>query len=81
MRLCMSPQRQPDEIERLLYHMATVATHATNEWAAGFAKSIQRQSRRRGWRPSQKQLNLMRDLVADLFLHGVHEEGDFDVVE
>ena len=81
MRLCMTPYSQPDEIDRLVYHMASVATYATNEWASGFAKSIQRQSRRRGWRPSPKQLNLMRDLVADLFLHGGHEEGDFDVVE
>lgn len=81
MRQCMSPQCQPDEIDRLVYHMATVATHATSEWAAGFAKSIQRQARRRGWRPSQKQLPIMRELVADLFLHAGIEGGDFDVVE
>lgn len=70
-----------DDIERLLHHMPTVAAHAENEWAAGFARSICRQSRRRGWKPSPKQLPLMRRLVSDLFAHAGNEEGDFDVIE
>jgi hypothetical protein len=59
----------PDEVERLLHHMPTVATQAEKDWTEGFARSIIGQSRRRGWRPSQKQLNLMRELVADLFIN------------
>jgi len=69
------------EVERLLFHMPTVATHAQNEWAKGFAQSVARQSRRRGWAPSPKQLSVMRELVADLFLHRGHEGGELDVIE
>lgn len=58
----------PDEIERLLHHMPSVARLAENEWASGFARSIIGQSRRkRGWSPSPKQLSVMRALVSDLF--------------
>ena len=71
------------ELERLLHHMAAVRDSAENEWAAGFAKSILGQSRRRAWKPSPKQLSMMRKLVADLFAYGVDqgEEGDFELIE
>jgi hypothetical protein len=56
-------------IEEVLHHMPTVAKLATNEWAQGFAESIVRQSRRRGWRPSAKQQALMQRMVNELFSH------------
>lgn len=68
-------------VEELLYHMPTVARMAGNDWATGFAKSIIRQSRRRNWQPSTKQLSVMQALVSDLFVHCGDEEGDFDVIE
>ncbi len=73
----------PDEIERLLHHMPTVASLAENEWAKGFALSVTRQSRRRGWAPSQKQLGIMRGLVADLFAYGtdMDQGGDIQLIE
>ena len=37
-----------------------------NGWAEGFAASISRQSRRRGWEPSGKQMNAMCQIVRDL---------------
>ncbi|WP_421906758.1 hypothetical protein [Mameliella sp.] len=69
-----------DELERLLHYMPTIAREATNEWAKGFAGSVLRQSRRRGWEPSPKQLSMMRRLVSDLFAHG-YDEGEIDVIE
>ncbi|MBY6163250.1 hypothetical protein KUV73_20370 [Mameliella alba] len=69
-----------DELERLLHHMPTIAREATNEWAKSFAGSIVRQSKRRGWKPSPKQLSMMRRLVSDLFAHG-YEGGEVDVIE
>ena len=69
------------EVERLLFHMPTVAARAQNEWARGFAQSIVRQSRRRGWHPSLKQLSVMRELVADLFLHCGNEGGEIELIE
>lgn len=68
-------------VDELVWHMPTVARLAENTWAKSFAQSIQRQSRRRGWRPSPKQLSVMQTLVSDLFAHGGQEEGDFDVIE
>jgi hypothetical protein len=68
------------EIERLLFHMPTVAERATNTWAQGFAASIVKQSKRRNWRPSQKQLSMMRRLVAEMFAHG-NEGEDCPVIE
>lgn len=61
-------------VEELIWYMPTVAEHATNTWAAGFARSIQRQSRRKGWQPSPKQLACMERLVAELFMHSLADE-------
>lgn len=80
-RACMQTGATPSEIERLLHHMPAVARYAENKWAEGFAKSIVGQSRRRNWRPSPKQLSVMRSLVSDLFAHGSNEGGDFEVIE
>ncbi|MEM9966476.1 MAG: hypothetical protein AAF755_00100 [Pseudomonadota bacterium] len=70
----------PCDIERLLHHMPAVACQAENEWAGGFAKSIIKQSRRRHWKPTPKQLSIMQRLVADLFSHGVVAD-DLEVLE
>ncbi len=61
-------------IEELIWHMPTVAKLATNEWAKSFAESIVRQSRRRGWQPSAKQLALMQRMVGELFTR--RDDGD-----
>jgi hypothetical protein len=76
-------QTTPSEVERLLFYMPTVAQRAENDWAKGFAQSVTKQSRRRGWWPSVKQLSLMRSLVSDLFTYGVGQDqgGDFDLIE
>jgi hypothetical protein len=47
-------------IEELLWHMPTVHRMARDEWAKGFAESVLKQARRRGWRPSVKQLAMMQ---------------------
>lgn len=55
------------EIERLLFHWPSVIGQARTEWASGFAASIAKQSRRKGWRPTDRQLGMMRRMVSDLF--------------
>lgn len=67
------------EVERLLYHMPTVARLAENDWAKGFAKSVVGQSRRKRWYPSEKQVAIMRELVSDLFRE--EQEDDFALIE
>jgi len=64
------------EVERLNHHMPTIAETASNTFARGSAKSITKQARRKNWRPSVKQLPLMRELVTDLFRH---TGGDDDI--
>jgi len=54
-------------IDELLWHMPTVARMARDEWAKGFAESIVKQARRRGWHPSAKQLATMQRMVSELF--------------
>lgn len=49
-----------------------------DEWLIGFTKSIARQARRRSWKPSTKQLSLIKRLVADLDRPG---EGSMEVIE
>ena len=77
----MNAHVSSSEIDRLVYHMPTVAQMAENDWAKGFAQSISRQSRRRNWRPSPKQVSVMRGLVSDLFTQASNEEGDISVIE
>ncbi|WP_386167206.1 hypothetical protein [Sulfitobacter pontiacus] len=69
------------EIERLLHHMPAVARLAAHEWAKGFAKSLIVQSYRKGWKPSLKQLHIMRELVADLFRQSGDGDDNFEVID
>ena len=81
-----------NDLDELLYHWSAVvrsAHRSGNEWAVGFAASIARQARRRHWRPSPKQAELMRRMVsetrrdADLFTAETQDvyPDDFDVLE
>lgn len=54
------------DLERHLFHLTTVA-RAGDAWARDFAASVLRQSRRRGWRPTERQAQTMRRLVAEIF--------------
>ena len=69
------------EIERLLHHMPTVARVAASEWAKGFAKSLIGLSYRKGWKPSGKQLHIMRELVSDLFRQSEAGDDNFEVID
>lgn len=54
-------------IDEILWSWPTVIRVAKDEWTKNFAKSIARQSRRRGWKPSPKQHALMSKIVSDLY--------------
>lgn len=69
------------EIERLLHHMPTVARLAEETWARGFAQSVLKQSRRRGWTPSPKQLPVMREMVSALFTQAEGSAESIQVIE
>lgn len=69
----------PRNVDELLFHWPTVIRLAENDWAKGFAESIAKQSRRRGWKPSTKQFGIMRAVVSELFTRT--QEADFDLIE
>ncbi|MCB1343136.1 MAG: hypothetical protein KDK24_19115 [Pseudooceanicola sp.] len=65
-------------LDELLFHMRAIAGGDGRQWAAGFAKSIIKQSGRRNWRPTHKQEGVMRRLVAELF---ANTADDLEVIE
>jgi len=69
---------RPRTVEELLFHWPQVVRLATNDWAKGFALSIARQSRRRNWKPTPRQICIMQRMVAELFQH---RGDDFDLIE
>ncbi|MFN4102000.1 MAG: hypothetical protein ACK4GT_19735 [Pararhodobacter sp.] len=52
-------------IDRLLFSWPRVIADASG-WSRGFALSIQRDRKKPGWRPTDRQLSVMRRLVAEL---------------
>lgn len=67
--------------DECLFHWNLVIRTASDDWAKGFSKSIQGQSRRRGWQPTPKQLIFMRRMVSDLFVHRAEDEDDLSLIE
>lgn len=63
----------PDD---LLAHMPAVLQLSENLWATEFARSILNQSTQRNWKPSPKQIEIMRRMVADL----ISETEDFELI-
>ena len=73
----------PRTVDELLWSWPSVCQSATTEWAKDFARSIASQSRRRNWKPSPKQHQLMQRLVNELYQHRGDFDGgdDFDLIE
>ena len=60
--------RELDEIITLRWPLVLrrVMADGSDEWIKGFAKSIARHGKRASWRPTAKQIAIMRQLVAEL---------------
>lgn len=67
------------EVDALLFRWGRVIASASG-WARGFALGIQRDRKRPGWQPSQRQLSMMRRLVAELPMADA-AGADFDLIE
>lgn len=74
-------QNTAPSLEEILFWWPSIIRRASNDWAKGFALSIQRASRRRNWQPSPKQLSIMRRMVRDMFTPGALEEDDAILIE
>jgi hypothetical protein len=76
------PETGERSAQECLYWFPTIAKTATNTWAQSFAHSVMAQSRRRGWKPTPKQLAMMRKLVAEFFRSVRNDDGeDFSLIE
>lgn len=75
--------RDVSKVEELLWSWPSVCKAADTEWSRGFALSIMRQSRRRNWRPTEKQMVLMQRMVAALYERkdSAAEPDDFPLIE
>lgn len=69
---------QEHSLDELIYHMRTVARTTDSDWERSFAASVLKQSKRHKWKPSTKQIRIMRDLVEGLFSPDlIDNEGGF----
>lgn len=66
------------EVDHLLFSWPRVIADASG-WTRGFALSIQRDRKKPGWQPSDRQLSVMQRLVAEL--PAVVGEDDPDLIE
>ena len=67
-------------VDECLFHWNLVIKAATDVWEKDFARSIMKQSRRRGWQPTAKQLARMRVMVSDLFVRSAADD-DLSLIE
>jgi hypothetical protein len=58
--------------------MRQVMADGSDEWLKGFVRSIARHGKRRSWRPTVKQAQIMRRLVSEL---GTAPEPMMEVIE
>lgn len=55
------------EIERLLFYMPVCAEKAATAWLRRFARDMARRAHWRNFKPTHKQIEIMRGMVDDLF--------------
>jgi len=72
---------QERSVEELIFWWPQVVRRAGNDWAKGFALSIMAASRRRNWKPTEKQLGIMRRMVADFFTSKGRDDEDMALIE
>lgn len=62
-------------IEELLWSWPGVIRSAPEGWPRSFALSIARQSKRKSWTPTEKQLDIMKRMVAEHYREPPSEQG------
>jgi hypothetical protein len=73
----ITPTRASDRsVEELLHHWRAVIGEAPKGFPRDFALAIQKARRRPAWQPTDKQLAIMRRMVAELFTHLDQAETD-----
>ena len=56
------------ELDRALFHWpAVIRSQAKGSWEHGFALSVQKNARNPRWRPTERQAQVIRNMVATMF--------------
>jgi hypothetical protein len=75
--------RELDEV--LTYHWPMVLRRTmaggADDWIKGFVRSIARHGKRPGWRPTSRQAQIMRRLVAELGTVPDHDTQELVLIE
>ena len=73
-------ERELDEIMTFRWPMVVrrVMAEGADEWLQGFVKSVAKHGKRRSWRPSSKQEEIMRRLLNEL---GTPREPELELIE
>ncbi|MBS0573122.1 MAG: hypothetical protein JSS08_07715 [Proteobacteria bacterium] len=66
-------------LDELLFHWRAVIGAAPEGFPRDFALSIQKQRRRPGWEPTDRQMAIMRRMVAELFTQ--MDVGEVQLIE
>jgi hypothetical protein len=66
-------------VDELLFWLPSVLRREPNEFTRGFVVSILARSKRRGWKPTEKQLAIMRRIVSDLFTP--EDDDAFEIID
>ena len=74
-----APPLAGDALERAIFHWPAVVARTPKGWARDFALSIQRNARKPWWKPTDRQGQIMRRMVAELF-DGT-AEGEPELIE
>jgi hypothetical protein len=72
---------RPASVEELLWSWPTVCRCLPDGWAKDFALSIQKQSKWKKWKPTEKQLGIMRRMVSELYQTRGAYDADPDLIE
>ena len=76
------PDLTHGELDRLFHAWPLVMRKATDTWAIEFACSIWEQSARKNWKPSLRQLKVMRTMVRELLTSDdLGDEDDILLIE
>lgn len=72
------PGDRPHTVEELLYWLPSALRRDLTTFDRSFVLSVLARSKRRGWAPSDKQLSIMRRIVAEMLKP---DADDFDVID
>lgn len=77
------PAFTEQELEEILTYrwqivLRRVMADSSDEWLKGFVRSIARHGKRATWKPTEKQAQIMRQLVSEL---GTVPEHEVDLIE